>query len=275
MFEDFRLRVFLTVAEKGSFTKAAKFLGVSQPAVSQNIAELEKSVGRELFNRNRSSVALTPSGIAFKEYAERILYWYTSAEKMFGQTGRLTAGRQIRIAADSTIADYVLPDILAKLLVSSETVSFLVTGLDSSEKADITIVGKPHTSELRLDEGMDFAVEIPAVAISSDPEYSKILRLTDLPGNVRLAALQAYSETLDPDILARTAVISASAAGIIRLVKGNPDIIGIVPLAAAPSDLHKLSIPLPRLATDFYLRPSAAFASDPVLSVIKRLFAEL
>ena len=37
--EDFRLRIFMAVAEKGSFTLAAKALGVSQPAVSQNIAE--------------------------------------------------------------------------------------------------------------------------------------------------------------------------------------------------------------------------------------------
>ena len=45
--EDFRLRIFMAVAEKGSFTLAAKALGVSQPAVSQNIAELEKSLFAE------------------------------------------------------------------------------------------------------------------------------------------------------------------------------------------------------------------------------------
>ena len=45
MFEDFRLKVFMAVATEGSFTKAAAVLGISQPAVSQNIAELEKSSG--------------------------------------------------------------------------------------------------------------------------------------------------------------------------------------------------------------------------------------
>ena len=45
MLEDFRLKVFATVAAEGSFTKAAAVLGVSQPAVSQNIAELEKLSG--------------------------------------------------------------------------------------------------------------------------------------------------------------------------------------------------------------------------------------
>ena len=49
MFEDFRLNVFVAVAREGSFTKAAAALGVSQPAVSQNVADLEKSLGVKLF----------------------------------------------------------------------------------------------------------------------------------------------------------------------------------------------------------------------------------
>ena len=97
--EDFRLRIFMAVAEKGSFTLAAKALGVSQPAVSQNIAELEKSLGAELFLRRKGSVTLTPKGAAFKEYAGRILYWYTATEMMFGPEGKLSANKPVRISA--------------------------------------------------------------------------------------------------------------------------------------------------------------------------------
>ena len=56
MLEDFRLRVFMAVAEEGSFTKAAASLGVTQPAVSQNIADLEKVTGQKLFERMRGEV---------------------------------------------------------------------------------------------------------------------------------------------------------------------------------------------------------------------------
>ena len=45
MFCDFRLKVFRTVAEMGSFTAAAKELGITQPAVSNHISELEGAVG--------------------------------------------------------------------------------------------------------------------------------------------------------------------------------------------------------------------------------------
>lgn len=80
MFEDFRLRVFMKVAECSNFTAASRELGVSQPAVSQNIAELEKTLGTQLFDRTRGNISLTPKGELFKSYAEKILYWYGKAE---------------------------------------------------------------------------------------------------------------------------------------------------------------------------------------------------
>ena len=72
MLEDFRLKVFMTVAQAGSFTKAASVLGISQPAVSQNVAELERLSGRKLFERLRGEVVLTPQGKVFLEFSRRI-----------------------------------------------------------------------------------------------------------------------------------------------------------------------------------------------------------
>ena len=93
MFEDSRINVFLAVCEECSFTKAAKRLGVSQPAVSQNIAEIEKGVGVKLFTRDRNAVALTEEGKRFKEFAEQIVYWYGAATDAFKET---TVNRVVR-----------------------------------------------------------------------------------------------------------------------------------------------------------------------------------
>ncbi|MGM9751283.1 MAG: LysR family transcriptional regulator [Candidatus Cryptobacteroides sp.] len=76
MFEDFRLRVFVTVAECGSFTEAAKILGISQPAVSQNISALETAMGDSLFVRSYASVSLTDAGRIVYDFAKRILSLY-------------------------------------------------------------------------------------------------------------------------------------------------------------------------------------------------------
>lgn len=82
MLEDFRLRIFVTVAQCGNFTAASRELGISQPAVSQNIAELEKELDTRLFDRSRASVSLTDKGKLFLDYAYKILYWYHKAESV-------------------------------------------------------------------------------------------------------------------------------------------------------------------------------------------------
>lgn len=82
MFEDTRLRIFMTVACCGSFTRAAKELGITQPAVSQNVAELEKTVGEALFERGRGELRLTEAGKRLLPYVEKILYWYERTENV-------------------------------------------------------------------------------------------------------------------------------------------------------------------------------------------------
>ena len=76
MLEDFRLRVFLTVANAKSFTKAAAQLAVSQPAVSQHISELEKTFGQKLFQRQRGETVLTDAEVMLYDYATDILERY-------------------------------------------------------------------------------------------------------------------------------------------------------------------------------------------------------
>lgn len=83
MLEDFRLKVFIAVARLGSFTLAAKELGVSQPAVSQNVAELEKTLGIRLLDRSRTGASLTLKGRAFLERAKAIMDGYADMDREF------------------------------------------------------------------------------------------------------------------------------------------------------------------------------------------------
>lgn len=98
MFEDFRLRVFMEVAECRSFTDAAAAMGVTQPAVSQNIAELEKQLGTALFERRRGQVLLTEDGELFKGYAAQILHWYAAATNAF--SGKREAEKPLTLPLD-------------------------------------------------------------------------------------------------------------------------------------------------------------------------------
>ncbi len=84
MLEDCKIRAFLTVVEEGSFTRAARRLGVTQPAVSAQIASLEAAIGQSLFERG-TMLSLTPSGELFLQYARRIQDAYDLANATFSK----------------------------------------------------------------------------------------------------------------------------------------------------------------------------------------------
>ncbi len=272
MFEDFRLRIFMAVAEKGSFTLAAKTLGVSQPAVSQNIAELEKSLGAELFLRRKGSVTLTPKGAAFKEYAGRILYWYTATEMMFGPEGKLSANKPVRLSADGFIASHILPQALSKLLAFNPSLTFSIRSESSGNDSDIRIYAQRHVTEPSFEDIGTFLFSVTASAVSSNPAYSKTTDLKDLPQSARLAVPKIYSEILPLDLKARVAVVSDSAEAIVKLVADSPDIIGLLPLPAVPLDLTILPVTLPSLALDVHLQTPEG--PNPIATALRRILCD-
>ena len=83
MLTDCKICAFLTVVDEGSFTAAARRLGISQPAISAQIASLESSLGFPLFQRGRT-LTLTPEGESFLPYACRIQAAYDLANDTFG-----------------------------------------------------------------------------------------------------------------------------------------------------------------------------------------------
>ncbi len=81
MFNMYQLRIFLTVVEEGSITRAAERLYLTQPAVSQHIQALEKMLGVQLFRRGRRGMTPTPAGERLVVYAEQMLRLATEARQ--------------------------------------------------------------------------------------------------------------------------------------------------------------------------------------------------
>lgn len=67
------LQFFVRVVESGSFSQAARELGVGQPAVSKQVAALERRLGTQLLNRTSRGLRPTPAGVEFYEAAIRVL----------------------------------------------------------------------------------------------------------------------------------------------------------------------------------------------------------
>ncbi len=108
-----QLRVFEAVTRSGSFSAAAQRLGVTPPAVSLQIRELERAHDVRLFDRVGRRVTLTPAGKKLAEYAQRIVALAGDAERALEQT-RDFAGGQLRLLASATSAAYYLPPLLTR-----------------------------------------------------------------------------------------------------------------------------------------------------------------
>src|SRR5215470_7504036 len=88
-----QLRVFEAVTRTGSFTLAAERLGVTPPAVSLQIRQLEQASGVRLFDRFRRRVRLTSVGQQLTPYAQRIIAVASDAERALEATRSFAGGR--------------------------------------------------------------------------------------------------------------------------------------------------------------------------------------
>ncbi|MCI0468838.1 MAG: LysR family transcriptional regulator, partial [Nitrospirae bacterium] len=110
--EDYKLRVFCTVADTKSFSRTSKIIHLTQPAVSLQIQTLEELYETKLFDRSSSTIDLTPSGHILYKYAKNILGMYTEAEKEIGKITGLIKGN-ITLGASTTIGNYIIPALIA------------------------------------------------------------------------------------------------------------------------------------------------------------------
>ena len=107
-----QFEVFLAVAKAGSFRAAAEAMHLSQPALSQHVAEMERELGTRLFDRLGRKVALTEGGRVLEGHALRLFATLASAREAVGELGGLKRGSLI-IGASTTPGIYVLPRLIA------------------------------------------------------------------------------------------------------------------------------------------------------------------
>lgn len=127
-----KLHVFKVVAQHLSFTKASELLFISQPAVSKTIKNLEETYTSNFFIRRRNSIELTDDGKAFLVYVNRILEIYDEMDNQFLNL-KNTLPEHIEFGVSTTIANYILPKILAKFKTQYPQVHFKITSGNSEE----------------------------------------------------------------------------------------------------------------------------------------------
>jgi DNA-binding transcriptional LysR family regulator len=108
-----QLRYFLEIARTGGFTRAAERLSIAQPALSQQIAALERQVGTRLFERTNRMVRLTDAGRALVPRAERVIDEVRAAQlELAGFAGGLRG--RVAIGTYQSFAERRLPKLLGR-----------------------------------------------------------------------------------------------------------------------------------------------------------------
>lgn len=107
-----QLKIFQTVVAAGSHSRAADRLGISQPAVSMQLARLEEALGVKLFSQQGRQITLTEPGETLARYADRLFGLHDEALQAMEDIKQLRRGR-LRLAASSTPGAYLLPALVA------------------------------------------------------------------------------------------------------------------------------------------------------------------
>jgi LysR family transcriptional regulator for bpeEF and oprC len=134
------LQFFVRVVESGSFSQTARELGVGQPAVSKQIAALERRLGAQLLNRTPRGLHPTSAGAEFYKAAVRILVELKEAESRVAHSHEKPHGA-VRVALPPILSSMIIvpklpdfflrfPDIRAEFVVSERYADMVQEGLD-------------------------------------------------------------------------------------------------------------------------------------------------
>ncbi len=130
-----QLRAFAMLANKGSFTLAAKELNLSQSAVSHSMKALEEDVGCRLLNRMGKKVLLTQAGEQLLHHAQKILQEMSETRASLTQLGKWGKGR-LRLGTSATACQHILPTVLREFKESFPQYAITIEPGDALESIE-------------------------------------------------------------------------------------------------------------------------------------------
>ena len=185
-------RVFYTVAKRGSLTKAAEELYISQPAVSQAIKQLENQLGGQLFNRTHKGMELSETGgKQIFEMVEKALRLFDEAESKYTEL-KDTATGVVRICASDTVSTHFLLPYLKEYHEKYPDVNLILQNGTSSETIEQLKLGKGDLGFVNLpidDKDVNLSntvMQLHDVFVASE-KFSELFN-----GTVDLRRLQDY-----------------------------------------------------------------------------------
>jgi DNA-binding transcriptional LysR family regulator len=168
-----QLHYFLTTAEHGSFSEAARALHLAQPSVSEQVRQLEAELGVALVARVGRGVVLTEAGRAFRPAAERVVADLRAARDAVRDVRELTGG-SIAFGMFGTASAYLIADLATDFRRRYPDVRLRLVGQNSSRVADAVREARLEAALVVLpvdDDGLDVRPihREELVVVSRDP----------------------------------------------------------------------------------------------------------
>ncbi len=162
------LKYLLAVAEYSSFTRAAESLFVSQPALSQQIKQLEEQVGVQLLERSGRNVQLTDAGDLYVRHVERALAEINAASTALDDLSDLSRGH-VSLAM-TPITDYLTASLIQEFVSQHPNISIDIKEMTQHEVEEAVLqdqvsVGVMFSNQTSLTTGRD---ELEAMKLNAD-----------------------------------------------------------------------------------------------------------
>lgn len=235
------LVLLLEVATSGSFGRAALAHGISQPAVSARIRNLERLVGFALVERSARGSTLTPNGVLVAGWARAVL---DAAEVLDAGIAslRLDSEHHLQVAASMTIAEHLLPRWLVRLAADRPQTAVSLTAMNSAQVEASVLNGH---ADLGFVEGPDTSAELDSQVVARD----------------RLVIVVAPSH---PWARLRRRITAAELAGT-RLVQREAASGTRTSMEAALAAYRPMATPVLELSTASAVRSAAAAGAGPAV----------
>lgn len=193
MLDTRRLSIFTAVAEEGSFTAAADRLYLTQSAVSQQMAILEREIGLTLMERLPRGIRLTPAGQLLAERTRSLLIDLSSIEQEMHRLTELP--KRVRLGTFATAGAHLIPLVVQQYRQQHRDAQLVVTACQPADLADQLLDGSIHVGlwwdydfAPRADQGLQrehllddpLLVLLPAGHPAAEAADGDALRLKDL-----------------------------------------------------------------------------------------------
>ncbi|MFE9119288.1 LysR family transcriptional regulator [Streptomyces sp. NPDC007172] len=158
------MELLLAVARHGSLGRAARDLGITQPAASSRVRSMERLLGVALVDRSPRGSRLTAEGVLVTDWARRVV----EAAEAFDAGAQALRGRRdsrLRVAASMTIAEYLLPGWLIALRAERPGTAVSLSAGNSAVVAERLLADE---ADLGFVEGLGVPVGLDSAVIGHD-----------------------------------------------------------------------------------------------------------